>query len=311
VLTLDAPIDRPSAWTGDDLTGGPPRATMPAGERAALLERTAQLTADGTSVADATPAMFDDLPLDGTLDAIATELDDGRGLLVLDGLPVDDDGLAFWGLGTRLGRPLPQNKRGDRLYLVRDETKLGYEGVRGSKSAGALIFHTDAASGYANSLPDTFGLLAVRTARRGGASLALSGHTLYNRLLDERPDVIDTLRQPFCWDRSEEAGPGDDPIFRAPILEGHGADVAVRCNDAWLRRGHHLAGEALTDDQRDALQALHGVLADPSLVVRFELRPGEALLVNNLVVLHNREAFEDDDGPGRLLYRLWLHRKTR
>jgi hypothetical protein len=33
-------------------------------------------------------------------------------------------------------------------------------------------------------------------------------------------------------------------------------------------------------------------------------------LVNNLVVLHNREAFEDpeDGGPGRLLFRLWLQR---
>ena len=48
--------------------------------------------------------------------------------------------------------------------------------------------------------------------------------------------------------------------------------------------------------------------ADPEFRVNFQLERGEAALLNNCAVLHNRTAFEDHDEPHlkRHLMRLWL-----
>ena len=47
---------------------------------------------------------------------------------------------------------------------------------------------------------------------------------------------------------------------------------------------------------------------DPEFRVGFDLEPGEAMLLNNCAVLHDRTAFEDYDEPHlkRHLMRLWL-----
>src|SRR5688500_1057246 len=115
------PITRASAWVAADLAGQPPALDFGAPELS---------------------------------NAIRQELDHGRGFVVVRDTPTDDDGEAFVALGRTLGPTLPQNRFGDTLYLVRDERTDGtYGGVRGSKTSEALIFHTDAASGFANSSP--------------------------------------------------------------------------------------------------------------------------------------------------------------
>jgi hypothetical protein len=53
---------------------------------------------------------------------------------------------------------------------------------------------------------------------------------------------------------------------------------------------------------RAAREFLAEILADESgPVFRYRLQAGEGLISNN--VMHNRTAFEDDPGHGRLIYR--------
>ena len=46
----------------------------------------------------------------------------------------------------------------------------------------------------------------------------------------------------------------------------------------------------------------------PGMALAFPLAPGEALVFDNLAMLHARTAFTDHDDPARrrLLYRLWF-----
>jgi alpha-ketoglutarate-dependent taurine dioxygenase len=54
-----------------------------------------------------------------------------------------------------------------------------------------------------------------------------------------------------------------------------------------------------------ALDALDDLASEPGAGVTFLLEPGDAVVVDNAVVLHNRAAYEDSADRVRCLARLW------
>jgi hypothetical protein len=124
----------------------------------------------------------DDFPLASTADLcglISDELENGRGMVRLRGLPVErysDDDLRriFWGIGTHLGTSVYQNARGEIMGEVRDETKLSEKTYAPTeagritssraraRSTGPLRWHTDRC--------DVIALLCVRNAKRAASA---------------------------------------------------------------------------------------------------------------------------------------------
>jgi len=245
------------------------------------------------------------------------ELSRGRGFIVLRGLPVDRYSEAemsqlYWGLGALLGKPLPQNVRGDRLYDVRDEgysiqRDYGRVGVRFSKTTEALDFHTDSAPALMGNTPDVIGLMALRVARSGGESALVSASTVHNVLRRENPRLLRRLYQPYHFDRSVEWRPGEDRTLFAPVFRWNGS-LEVRYFRHYIPKGHALAEAPLGAEDVEALDALEEVANRPDLQVRFAMEPGDIQLVSNVFVLHSRTHYEDWPDPERKrhLKRLWL-----
>lgn len=236
----------------------------------------------------------------------------GPGFSVVRGLPLEgwtdeEASMLYWGLGTYLGGPQPQNRQGDRVYLVQDTGQSVAE-ARGSKTNSELIFHTDSACAYAGSRPDILGLLCVRKAVTGGGSVMVSGHTAYNALLAAQPELVEELYGQFCFDRSHETEPGDDPITVGSVFTDTPQGVRIRYNRLHIELGHYRGGRPLSDRQRQALDAFDRALNDPANYVEFKLEPGDVLLADNHVTLHNRRAFIDapEVEDRRCLVRLWL-----
>jgi alpha-ketoglutarate-dependent taurine dioxygenase len=215
--------------------------------------------------------------------------------------PEEDLARMFGHLGSFIGTPLPQNRDGALIDAVRDE---GLATPRGAKTNRALVYHTD----FATSIPAIFGLLAVRQAKEGGESLVVSGHAVHNRLLDSRRDLLERLYRDYCFDRSGDVLPGQEPVLRAPVFSLAEGRLEVFYNRARIHRGHRVAGVPLQAEDTEALDALDALLASPEYTLTFALEPGDALFADNHVVLHNRTAFVDFDEPSRkrLLFRLWL-----
>ena len=72
--------------------------------------------------------------LAASLAEVSRELEDGRGLVLLRGIPVERYGedelrIVYWGLGLHLGTPRYQNGKGELIGDVRDENRL-YGAVR-------------------------------------------------------------------------------------------------------------------------------------------------------------------------------------
>ena len=82
------------------------------------------------------------------LAAARHDLEQGRGFVVLDRLPVDRiperEAIAlYWMIGQLLGEPIAQNVQGTLLYDVRDSGQDVAEGARFSVTNYESSFHTD------------------------------------------------------------------------------------------------------------------------------------------------------------------------
>jgi len=249
--------------------------------------------------------------------AIRSRIRSGPGFCLLRGLPFqgwtdEEASMLYWGLGTYLGGPQPQNRQGECVCLVQDTGKSLAE-ARGSKTNSELIFHMDGASGYVGSQVDVLGLLCLRKAVSGGESLIVSGHTAYNALLETQPELVDELYGEFCFDRSKETVAGEDPVAVGAVFTDTADGVRVRYNRAYIEIGHLRAGRPLGERQREALDAFDRILNDPAHAVEFTLDPGDVFFADDHVTLHNRHRFVDapEVENRRCLVRLWLAGEPR
>jgi hypothetical protein len=162
-------------------------------------------------------------------------------------------------------------------------------------------FHTDGA--------DIVGLLCLHGAQAGGESRLASAWTLYNRILAERPDLLEVLYAPFVWDRNGEESPGEDPYFSLPVISDVAGSPRLFFIGWYIRDAQRHPGvPPLTPQQREAIELIERIANDPAVHVEMEFRPGDIQWLANDRILHCREAYVDAEEPRerRHLLRLWL-----
>ena len=241
-------------------------------------------------------------------------LNSGRGFAIVERVTIEqytmDEALSmYWLIGQFLGNPMEQNIQGTLLYDVRDTGKNVAQGARFSVTNAESSFHND--NSFGEPLPDFVGLLCLHTAKSGGQSQLISGYTLHNELLENHPDVLETLYQLFCFDRRGQFKAEESPTSQFPIFQWSRDELTLRYLYYYIQVGHERAGKKLTTDQKKALDVVEGLLCRPDFRVEFNLQPGQVLFTNNRWILHNRTAFEDYTDPERQRHyvRLWLRRE--
>ncbi len=244
-----------------------------------------------------------DFPLDGCeaeLAAFADELENGRGFLVLRGLPADrydeaDLTLLYYGLGMHLGTPVLQNPAGDLLGRVANVGDLANKKTRVYETNAYLPYHTD--------LSDVVGLLCIRKAKAGGLSSLVSAAAIYNEILTTHPEYLGLFYRPLYFDHL-----GEDLPSLSPIFSYHEGKMSCRYLRQYIELGQELRGLPLSRVEIEALDLFDSIIHDPRLRLDMMLEPGDMQFANNYAVLHSRTGFEDEEDPAehRLLLRLWL-----
>ena len=246
-----------------------------------------------------------------SLQPVLDALNSGRGFAIVERVPIEghevEEALSmYWLIGQFLGAPMEQNIEGTLLYDVRDTGQNVTQGARFSVTNAESSFHND--NSFGEPLPDLVGLLCLQTAKAGGQSQLISGYALHNELLRNHPGVLETLYQPFYFDRRGQFKAGESPNSQFPIFQWSEGELTLRYLYYYIQVGHERAGKTLTADQRRALEVVEGLLRRADFRVEFNLQPGQMLFTNNRWVLHNRTAFEDYTNPERQRHyvRLWL-----
>jgi len=179
------PIRHPSAWTVADFRSPADYSVdLDAAQLRDIAAAMRRINAAGIGL-DGLPREHFEVPsLRPFVEEIRRQVEDGRGFVLLRGLPVedyskDDLGLIFWGIGTHLGRGLSQSVMGDRLGHVKDFSRED-PGARAYRNKQELSPHTDSC--------DLVGLLCLRNAQAGGGvSRLTSAISVHNALLAEKP----------------------------------------------------------------------------------------------------------------------------
>ncbi len=244
------------------------------------------------------------------IDRIIHELEHGRGCVLIKGLDVEryemrDLKALYWGLGVHLGNPISQNAKGDLIGHVTDSGReYQRKNVRGYTTNDALRPHCDSS--------DIVSLLCVHHAKSGGESLIASSITIFNEVLRTRPEYLDDLAEGFHFDLRGEGATGDPEEVtrhRVPVFCYHDGRLSARYNQKIIEDGQRKAGSPLTGRTLEAVRYI-GELAlrdDIRFDMRFER--GDIQILNNHMILHARNSFEDFDESERKrnLLRLWFN----
>ncbi len=304
---LRPPVTGASAWVGADLAQRPETWThhlsdLELREIAAAVDQ-----CRGHDIATITAADFL-LPAFGPiLSGLRAEILSGRGFVLLRGLPVEgrpiaDSALAYFGIGAHLGSARSQNAMGHVLGHVRD-LGLATEDpkVRTYQTTERQHFHTDSC--------DIVGLLCLKTAKSGGLSSLTSSNTVYNVMRERHPDLAARLFEPFATDRRGEIPEGKKPWFDLPVLNDYQGYLSAIYSRTYIRSAQRFTeARRLTEDDVAALDCFDSLAEDTTLRLDMMMRPGDIQFVHNHTILHDRTSFVDWPEPERKrhLLRLWL-----
>lgn len=241
---------------------------------------------------------------------VTERLDDGIGMAVVQGLPVDamseaEARAVFTLIGSLIAPLVATRYDGTLLYDVTDTERPFGGTVRGSATNAELSFHTDNAFGIA--IPDYVGLLCLRPALAGGASRVCCVATVHDAMLRSDPQLLRRLYEPAYFDRQGQHAPHAAKVLSAPLFRYDGQRLDVRLTPNLIRRGYAMAGVPLDDALAEGLEKLEGLLSDERHWFEFSLKRGEMQFLDNRRCAHYRSAFVDADDPTgkRLLVRAW------
>jgi hypothetical protein len=253
-----------------------------------------------------TPESFPLPALGAVLGRLGDGLRQGRGFLLLRGLPreaytLDDIARIYFGLGAYIGRPLPQSYQGELLGHVIDVSDIESQ-ARGYHAGGAQGMHTDNC--------DIVALMCLRAAKSGGVSRIASVAAIHNRLLAERPDLLAALYGDYVFRRMElDAEFGSGVLVKTvAILSRQSGVLSCNVSGSYPRRAVAAGDAVMTPLQSEALDALQRLAASPEFHLDMSIGEGDIQFLNNRMVLHGRTGYEDwpEVAQRRHLMRMWL-----
>ncbi|KAK4442342.1 hypothetical protein QBC34DRAFT_454976 [Podospora aff. communis PSN243] len=303
-------LEGPLLWSSDSFQDESEYVyTLTDADKTELLAALKTFKAHGLAPTKVTKEMFPLPNLGKHLLAMCDDIYIGKGFGIVRGLDPEDYTLMdltsiYLGISSYIAETRgKQDQRGSMLIHVikrNGDASDAFDAEYGSDKP----FHTD-------TVTDTLCLFAQSLAAAGGRSILASAYTVYNELAATRPDLIHTLAAP---DWPFDTFGRDPAYYRRACMYYHDNNLITAFsrrllvgNAPFSTRTEGIPG--LTEAQAEALDAIHFIARKHEISPR--MVKGDIRFVNNMALLHRREAFEnpkgEDAAKGRHLVRVWLH----
>lgn len=231
--------------------------------------------------------------------------------LSVEGAAADRARLLTVMLGTQFGITVTKTlSEPHPFFSVRDEKGGDREKYLGNAlSNNRPGIHTDG-SGLPDAEIHVMGLLCIRPAFRGGESILVNALDVFDSLPNDVQEHL--LTRHFV--RQSPYDKNDPNPVRRPIYQQYSTAIytglGIRYHRSRIEGGHQRVSEPLTPRDLEVLDLLDQRLNDPKYRRDFMLRSGDLLLLNNMLLCHDRYAFEDKGAP-RYLERYWSGRRSK
>jgi hypothetical protein len=307
-MTFLTPIEGPAAWRGSRIDYREQGLHVLSGREIAEIDDALRhLKSLGEmDFPEIAPEMFPLPTLGPFLARLAETLGTGRGFLLLRGLPrerysLDEMALIYVGLGIHVGRLIPQSYQGELLGHVIDVSDVESD-ARGYHRGGAQRMHTDNC--------DIVSLMCVQAAKSGGISRIVSAAAVHNRLLEERPDLIEALYGEYVFRRMEQDAELGDGVLAKNVVIFSRDSGQLTCNvsGSYPHRAVKAGDAVMSPLQVEALEEMKRISASPDLYLDMNIGEGDIQFLNNRTILHGRTGYQDwpDMAHRRHMMRLWL-----
>lgn len=236
-----------------------------------------------------------------------TRVHSGSGFFILDGssypdLDPDQRIHVTQRLAPCLGTPIVHHSKHLKQDLVTNVKDTGVRFTSSkdqnfSSSNQEAVEHTESTE-----LPKPIGaflLHNIQPAYKGGANRFVNAYTLLDALAESDPGYVDVLKRPFVFDTAR------GERVEAPIVSyDNNGDLDFRWMYAFLENGRpftaHWDGYV-----QQAIDATRNLME--TLRITVTLARGDIIVVNNKMMLHARDSFENHpDHPPRWLLRSWF-----
>ena len=238
---------------------------------------------------------------------IDDELKNGRGFVLIRGMPVNEWSrekiiTAYMGLCSYFGNFRVQNKKGHLLGHVKD---LGKDTT---KDFTARVYETTYRQTFHSDRSDIVSLLCLNKAKKGGESLLVSSMTIFNKILENNPEYLPILFEPFPLDRRGEEGGNQKGYSMTPVYYEKNGKISSYFLRQYLESSTRFEGVTISDKQREALDIVDKYANDENLYMKMMFEPGDIQVIYNHTLFHDRMSYEDydDQSKKRHLLRLWI-----
>jgi hypothetical protein len=315
MTTIDLhPVSGPAAWRGDVLKAGTEWIyQLNETEIAELVEVGQRFLADNP---DLRSVVAEDYPIPANANHIAEcakQMDAGRGFILVRGLKTEEygdvlSGAIFYVIGLHLGQPMEQNALGDVVdHVVATSNKtMADPDALPSRVRDRLPFHSDSS--------DVVALMCLRGAKAGGSSSLVSGATIYNEVLERRPELAPLLLEPFYFDWYRQDHDAPAMTYTSPICSYVDGIFSMYAGSSMIFSAQEYPGvPQLTQDQIDAINLCDEISQEPGFAIDMDFQPGDIQWLLNYAALHSRTEYDDFPEPERRrhLLRLWLKRDVK
>ena len=289
----------PSAWKGEELFNSPYWNYRFTNQEIAEIERAFELSKVSPNKQiklNSLNKIFKD---------IAEELEFGRGVVLLKGLPVhkySESELSefYLALSRQIGIPVRESNsdfespiREKTQFITQIRAEARDPSQKDKQSNDAFKFHTDRC--------DLNSLLCVRQARIGGESRLVSAITIYNEMVKSHPDVAEELFKeiPFFFE-------GENNWITYPLWSIHQGKFTTQYSSGYVALSQLIPDcPRLTQKQKQGLDLLEEIGLKVGITMKLE--PGDWFIANNHIIYHARSTWKIESGQyDRLLLRIWL-----
>ena len=305
------PIGGPGAWRGSDLAGRQDEWTYLLSENEIdELHNAMQRTSD-TDFLELDKAAFDLPTLGVALSNIKHELLEGRGFVLIRGVPVENYTLeesarVYWGIGMHLGDARSQNAKG---HLLGHVCNLGDHLDPFGKPAKARIYQTRDRQLFHTDSTDFVGLMCLQKSKSGGESSITSSITVHDEMYRRDQKLWAEMYKPYWRDRRGEVPPGKTDYYPMAVFHYYADKLSTIYSRDYIESCFRFPEvPRLTDRQRAALDLFDDLSESNEFRLDMAFEPGDIQFLHNHQILHARAGFEDwpEVERRRHLLRLWL-----
>src|SRR3954465_14067088 len=269
------PIGGPSAWTGADMRGREAEWSyrLSSSEIAEIEAALKLVQARGLDIAETRREDFPLQTLGPVLDRLRAEVLDGRGFVLLRGVPVEDrpiaeSAIAYWGIGSYFGSARSQNAQGHLPGHIYDlgGSSATNPNIRSYATSERQNFHIDRC--------DVVALLCLRRAKAGGLSTIARSMAVHNVMAERRPDLLERLYRPLPVDRRGEVPEGKAPFYEAPVFNDYDGKLSVLYSRLHIGSAQRFPdARRLAPEDYEALDMLAALAGDPALRLDMSFMP--------------------------------------